>query len=202
MASVEKRTRDGRVTWVARWRDPNGRQRKRTFSRKTDAERHMTGVRHSVLDGSYLDPERSRVAVGEWAERWLAGQVQLKPSTRARYEILLRRQVLPTWECVPLAKVGHADVAVWVTSLSASGLAAATVRQAHRVLSLVLTLAVRDGRIPRNPADGVPLPRARRGEKRFLTHDEVTALADAAGLTDWLCSPSPTAAALRRARGA
>ncbi|MBA2640481.1 MAG: site-specific integrase [Nocardioidaceae bacterium] len=181
MASVEKRLRDGKVTWQARWRDPDGRQRKRTFAKRSDAERFMTGVQHSVHAGSYVDLARSRVTVGEWAERWLAGQVQLKPSTRARYEILLRRQVLPTWERVPLAKVGHADVAAWVASLAATGLAAATVRQAHRVLSLVLTLAVRDGRIPRNPADGVPLPRARRGERRFLTHGQVVALAAAAG---------------------
>jgi integrase len=49
------------------------------------------------------------------------------------------------------------------------------------VLSLLLDLAVRDGRIPRNPADRVPLPRMVRGEPRFLTRDEVELLADAAG---------------------
>jgi len=49
------------------------------------------------------------------------------------------------------------------------------------VLALVLTLAVRDGRIPRNPAAGVPLPRARRAEPRFLTREQVEQLVDAAG---------------------
>jgi len=44
-----------------------------------------------------------------------------------------------------------------------------------------LALAVRDGRIPRNPADKVPLPRVTRGEPRFLSRDEVERLADAAG---------------------
>ena len=33
MASIDKRIRDGHVTWLARWRDPAGRQRKRTFPR-------------------------------------------------------------------------------------------------------------------------------------------------------------------------
>jgi hypothetical protein len=47
-------------------------------------------------------------------------------------------------------------------------------------LALVLTLAVRDGRIPRNPASGVPPPRARRADPRFLTRTEVERLADAA----------------------
>ena len=68
----------------------------------------------------------------------------------------------------------------WLVSPPA-GLSAATVRQAHRVLSLILALAVRDGRMARNPADHVPLPRARRPGKRYLTHGQVAALADAAG---------------------
>lgn len=64
---------------------------------------------------------------------------------------------------------------------SSQGSAPSTVRQTHRVFSLLLGLAVRDGRIPRNPADRVPLPRVTRGEPRFLTRDEVARLADAAG---------------------
>ena len=38
MASVEKRTRNGRVTWRAHYRDPVGQQRNRSFPRKVDAE--------------------------------------------------------------------------------------------------------------------------------------------------------------------
>ncbi|MEJ7707703.1 MAG: tyrosine-type recombinase/integrase [Nocardioidaceae bacterium] len=59
---------------------------------------------------------------------------------------------------MPLSAVAHADVSAWTASLVSSGLAPSTVRQTHRVLSLVLGLAVRDGRMPRNPADGAPLP--------------------------------------------
>jgi integrase len=48
------------------------------------------------------------------------------------------------------------------------------------VFSLLLELAVRDGRIPKNPATGVRLPRAAKPEKRFLTPEQVHQLADAA----------------------
>ncbi len=54
-------------------------------------------------------------------------------------------------------------------------------RQAHRVLALLLGLAVRDGRIPRNPADRVPVPRVTRDEPRFLRREEVERLAAVAG---------------------
>jgi integrase len=107
--------------------------------------------------------------------------VQLKPSTLNRYGGLLRVHVLPTWRKVPLAELTHADVASWVKGLVASGLSPSTVRQAHRVLSLVLALAVRDRRLTFNAADGVKLPRARTPDKRFLSHDEVRVLAAACG---------------------
>jgi integrase len=54
------------------------------------------------------------------------------------------------------------------------------VQYIHRVMYLILELAVRDGRIPRNPAHGVRLPKNLKSEKVFLTRDQVFALADAA----------------------
>ena len=51
----------------------------------------------------------------------------------------------------------------------------------HRVLHMVLNAAVADGRLVRNPAALIKLPRDRRREKRFLSHAQVAALADAAG---------------------
>ena len=83
------------------------------------------------------------------------GQVQLKPSTFARYELILRKQVLPTWERMPLSKVTFTDVGVGVHELSASHLSPASVRQAHREFSLLPDHAVHDGRLARNPAKGV-----------------------------------------------
>jgi integrase len=55
------------------------------------------------------------------------------------------------------------------------------VRYIHRVFSLMLDLAVQDGRVARNAARGVRLPKLAKTEKRFLTHDQVRNLADAAG---------------------
>ncbi len=65
--------------------------------------------------------------------------------------------------------------------MSSAGLAGPTVRHAHRVLHMILNAALDDGRLVRNPAARVKLPRDQRREKRFLTHRQVAALADAAG---------------------
>ena len=111
----------------------------------------------------------SRITIEEWAERWMAAQVHLKPATRHRYRNILQVQILPHWERFQLAEVTHADVVVWVAGLQADGYAASTLRQAHRVLSLMLTLAVRDRRLSYDPAEGVRLPRVRRKEPLFLS---------------------------------
>ncbi|WP_375497182.1 tyrosine-type recombinase/integrase [uncultured Jatrophihabitans sp.] len=178
MASLAKRA-DGH--WRARYRDAAGNEHSRHFKRKVDAQRWLDEVTTAVTTGMYVDPGRSQITVGDWAQRWIETKVNLKPSTHARYEGLLRVSVLPRWKNVKLVDVTHEGVAAWVASLTKKGLAPATVRQAHRVFSLALTLAVRDGRLARNPADHVPLPRLVKREKTFLTMDQADELADAAG---------------------
>jgi integrase len=180
MASIEKRVRDGQTSWRAHYRTPAGAQRNKTFARKIDAERFLAGVESAKVTGTYVDPALSRVAVGEWAQRWLDGQAHLKPSTHARYAGILRKHIHPKWDRVKLANVSHGDVQAWVTELARDH-SPATVQKVHRVLSLVLDMAVKDGRLARNVATGVNLPRVRRHEHRYLTHEQVDDLATATG---------------------
>jgi len=172
---------DGSTRYRARYRDAGNRQHEKRFARKVDARRWLDEATSALVTQTWTAPERGRVTVASWAEQWLAAQTGVKPSTHYRYGSILRTHIIPAWGQHRLSDVSHADVAAWVARLRAHGSAPATVRQIHRVFSLLLSLAVRDGRIPRNPADRVPLPRVTRGEPRFLTRDEVERLADAAG---------------------
>jgi site-specific recombinase XerD len=70
----------------------------------------------------------------------------------------------------------HAEVQRWLTGLDT---APASVEKTHRVLSMVLAYAVKDGRLATNPAAAVSLPRVRQAEKRFLSHQQVRQLAGA-----------------------
>lgn len=178
MGNVAKRP-DG--TWRARYRGPDHRERSRHFTRKLDAERWLSGVEVAKTRGEWIDPTLSRTTVGSWCRTWLAAQGQLKATTRVRYEGIVERHVEPAWGRVALAEVAPADIAAWVGRLTASGLAASSVRYIHRVLSLALGYAVLDGRLSRNPAEGIPLPRARSRPKRFLSHAEVARLAAECG---------------------
>jgi integrase len=178
VSSIERREDGGRLRYVARYRDPSGKQRNKTFTRKVDAERYLTSVESAKLGGQYVDPARSRVTVGSWADLWLDAQTDLAPKTRERYEGILSRHIRPRWGSVPLASVTHAEVQRWLSRLE---LAPASVRKTHRVLSMALAYAVKDGRLAVNPAAGVSLPRVQQAERRFLTHQQVAELADACG---------------------
>jgi integrase len=178
MASVEKRVRNGRTRWYARFRTPDGTQQTKTLARKVDADRFLVEVESSKQHGAFVDARRASLTVGEWADDWLAAQADLAPTTRNRYAGILSKHVRPRWGQVRLADVTHAEVQRWLTRLD---LAPASVRKVHRVLSMVLAYAVKDGRLALNPAAGVSLPRLREAEKRFLSHRQVRELADACG---------------------
>jgi integrase len=178
MASIQKRTNG---TWRARYRDTAGKEHARHFARKVDAQSWLDSVTSSIQTGTWVDPARSRLTVGILATQWLAGKVNLKPTTRALYESVLSNHVLPRWRDVPLTRVEHGDVQAWVADLVASGLSAGHVRKCSSVLSGVLRLAVRDRRLPSNPALGVDLPRVRERKRKYLTASQVELLADEAG---------------------
>lgn len=179
MTSVKRDSRDGR--WLARWRDPSGRQRKKSFGRRVDAERFLSEITAGMHRGSYVDPAAGKLRFGAYAETWMQGLAHLKRSTAERYRETVRAHVLPQWRDWPLAAVTFSDVAAWVGELSGRGLSPGTVRKIYLVTSLIFDAAVRDGRIARNPAVGVKLPRPVPREPRFLEPAELVRLAEAAG---------------------
>jgi hypothetical protein len=178
MSSIEKLGKDRSR---ARWRDPGGRQKAKTFTQKDFADNYLRNIDAAIQTGTYVDPSLGNVKVKDFAVKWMSAQGHLKPSTRATYESILGKHVMPRWGSTPLLTVAQDHVAVWVSWLLISGPSPATARYVHRVFSLLLDIAVRSSRIPRNPATGARLPRVQMAEKRFLSHQEVNALAQAAG---------------------
>src|SRR5919107_2251490 len=101
---------DGSTRYRARYRDSGGRQHERRFVRKVDAQRWLDEQTSALVTQTWTAPERGRVTVDAWAGQWLDAQTGLKPSTRYRYQSLLRSQVLPRWGGYRLADVTHAHV--------------------------------------------------------------------------------------------
>lgn len=192
MASVEKRLRDGKVTWLARWRDPAGTQRKKTFTRKTDAERWLVAVNADLLRGTYVDHRAGRITLADFAEtRWLPSLVHVRPNTLDTYVSHLRNHVLPRLGGRPLSSVRRPDCRTFVAALAAQ-LAPATVTTVYAVLRMVMQTAVDDGLIAVNPCSRVPLPRIEHRVIEPLPPASVVALAAAMppryAVTVWLAA--------------
>jgi integrase len=143
-----------------------------------EAQRWLDEVSASRVRGDYVDPRGGRITVGEYAERWYATTVVLKPKTRLGYRHMLNVHVMPRWGSVELGAVTASGVSEWVAVIAAKR-SASTTRQALGVLRGVLDLAVRDRRLAVNPATRVKQPRLPITEQRFLTAQELTTLADA-----------------------
>jgi Phage integrase, N-terminal SAM-like domain len=183
MAHIEKRVRNGRVTYRARYRDPAGREHGKVFARKLDAQRFLTEMENAKLRGRWTSPSLGRVLFRDWLTEWRRTTASLRPNTEARDEWLLRLHVLPRFGPMPLAKIGQHDVRAWVAELGTRGLAPSTVQRAYQLLSKVMAAAADAGMIPRTPCRRVPLPKIDRQEMRFLGPQEVARLPPRSGRT-------------------
>lgn len=165
--------------WQLRYRDPEGRERSKTFDLLKDAEVEETSINHQLLTGTWVDPALASTHLEDWAERWIASRSHLKPKTLAGYRSLLAQHVLPRFGKAKLNTITPIAVEEWVSNLAAGGLSPSRVRQAHQVLHAALKAAVKNRYLVSNPAADVALPRARKREMLFLNEHQVEQLARA-----------------------
>lgn len=179
----------GDKPWRVRYRDPAGRERSRSFTKKGLAETWMHQQATAVQSGDWEDPALKRKTFGEWADEWLAGAAHLKPRTKAGYESILAKHVLPAFGDLPIGAIDQPDVRRFVAEVAAKPknprkpqlgtLGAGTARNAYNVVRAVFGVAIGAGVKKSNPCDGVKPPRPPRQEMLFLDAVEVNRLAEA-----------------------
>lgn len=146
--------------WQARYRDPAGKQRAKTFSgenARKKAEAFLDKTRDKVRSGSFVDLDRGKMTITEWHEKWRPTR-RLAANTDETSESVWLNHVQPHFGSWPLVSVGHLDVEAWVAGL-AKKVGRATIEKAFLMLDGMMGAALRDHRIARNPCDGVKLPR-------------------------------------------
>lgn len=163
----------------ARYRDPDGRSRGKTFAKKLDAERHLVQMEHSKLSGSYVDPSAGRLTVGAFWQTW-AGRQHWRDSSRNVVDSYYRNHVAPNLGARALNSLRRGDIESWVASLT---VAPRTRRQVAMYVSTMLEAAVADGLIATNPARGASRQRIEQQPVVPFTDAEVDALRVAA--PDW-----------------
>jgi integrase len=166
-------------SWQARFIAPDGREHSKTFLRKGDAQEWLRHQMTLADRGELPTRNEPKIPFGVWAGSWLDGLVDLKPKTRYGYQGLLTSRILPTFGRVQLRNVTPARIRSWVREMEAAGLSPSRIRQATRVLSAALEMAVTDGILTKNPARGVKVPKMRNRDQLFLTAVELDTLARA-----------------------
>lgn len=181
-----KRQAPGR--WRVRWYGPDGKPKAKTFGKLPQAEAEKQAITGRLDKGSYRDPQSAKAAFAVVAEEWHGALRKQGRRTKADYREALDSYVLPKWKDWQVGAIRWEDVSEWVDELcTLPGLAGkplgpARVTKIYRVFSAVMKRAVASGRIAASPAAGHELPqRADDDDHVYLSHDQVEALADAAG---------------------
>lgn len=182
MASIEKYATKTGQRYKVRYRDADNRQHQRKgFSTLKEARLYAATVETKVASGTWVDPSAGKVTVGSLYPSWRDGQTHIKATTKATRLTAWNAHVKERWEAVEVGKIRPSAVRSWVAAMATSGAGAATIENALGVLRGVLSAAVEDGLIPANPAAGVRAPRRTPKAKRYLTHQQVAALAAECG---------------------
>jgi integrase len=170
---------DGTKRYDARVRGSNGRVVTRSFPRRRDAERWHRDQCAARDAGTWVDPHLGRQRVDEWFEEWWPTRTELRPSTIARDESHYRNHIISQFGDLALSSIDYQLVTAWVATLRDRGLAPATVRRCHLLLSKLLAASVKARRLPRNPCEDTDnLPPIDRKEMRIVTADQLQLLAD------------------------
>jgi integrase len=120
---------------------------------------------------------------GYFEHRLSKGKVRV--TTAARYRQIMRLHVYPPVGGLKIAKLTRPLYQKLIDDLDDSGLAAATVRQAHAVLRASLRFGVHNGLLSVNPSDGVVVAQSSRKALEIPEPDEIRKLLAAVEGTDF-----------------
>jgi integrase len=176
--SIRKRA-SGR--FQVRYLGPDGRMRSapNTFGRKSEAERYLSLVESQMMRGEWIDSERGKIKLKDYAEAWIIERPRLRPRTIELYSLLLRLHIAPYLGDVELGRLTTPMIRTWRAELAkkSSDVMAA---KAYRLLRAVLNTASREDELIRvNPCRVPGADKEQSAERPVLTIPQVLALAEA-----------------------
>lgn len=159
----------------------NGREMSKQFDTQDEAARWKSEQQRAHKRGEWLDPDLSKITFREWSALWLKAKNDIQPSTMRNYVSRLEIHLLPAFGKYRLTELTNNQIGQWVANQYKSGTGAVTLKQCMGLMKLILNSAIYDGRLARNPAQGIKLPKAMKAEKKALTFNELRALASECG---------------------
>lgn len=165
----------------ARYPGPDGLLRKapRTFATRNEAERYLVIVESEILRNDWLDADKGKILLKDYAERWIVERPRLRPRTVHLYEWLLKKHIAPYLGGVTLASLTTPMVREWRKRLLADGVSIGQAAKAYRLLRAVLNTAVKEDELIRSNPCRIPgADQEDAAERPTLTVSQVLALAN------------------------
>jgi integrase len=147
-----------------------------TFTTKADALAWLSAAETDIHRGAWTAPKAGKVTLSEFTQSWLLGRSDIRPVTRAKYEHMLERHVLPTLGAYELAALSPSAVRSWYMGMRERYLT--TADDAYRMLRAALITAVSDGLIVKSPCQVKGAGNARSAERPVLSVAELTVAAE------------------------
>jgi integrase len=111
-----------------------------------------------------------------WTQHYIDHRTGIQRDTIAKYRAYLKNDIGPSVGEIPLAVLSRDDIAAWINQMQDDDASGKTVKNKVGLLSAAMKAAVREGKIPGNPCEGVRLPRWDRAEPMFLSEAEFQGL--------------------------
>jgi integrase len=176
-------------------RGPDDKRRRKTICRK-DKGAVITELRAAKKELEKLgNLETKSIPLNDWASHWLdrIAPKDVKPRTLAGYKTVINGYVLPILGRKTLGKITAQDVRRLHDTMATTPkdpklrdgrelpegtvmLSSTYVLLAHNALSVMLSAAMREGKISANPCDMVSRPRKRKLEQQALTLEQAMQL--------------------------
>lgn len=175
MASIKRRP-GGKFR--ARYRDAAGKEHAQHFTLKKDAQAWLDEQTAALVAGTHVAPRDARIVVSAWCDTWLQGYGVNRPQTVRQAGVHVKR-IKAAFGEQQLGSVRPSQVRSWTAALKASGLSESYVYALHARLSQIMSDAVHDGLLARNPCSRRTSPPAGKQRPYVATTDQVWELYDA-----------------------
>lgn len=184
MASVEPRTRKDKddnayTVYMVRWRDPDGRQRARSFEKLKDARKHKANVEADLVRGEYIDPDAGKETFEAYTTRWLESQTF---DSLDLVSSRLRLHVFPVLGSKQLGRIRPSTIQAWLRTLS--GLAPNYQKVIFEHVASVFAAAVDDEALAKNPCLAASVRRPKAETKKIVPWTGERVLAVRSAMSD------------------
>jgi len=155
----------------------DGKQCRKSFTAdsKPKAIKMLNKFKAEAENGILVAPQKTTIK--DYVQRWLDSKAfSVKPKSYSTYKFACDKHIVPTLGKLKIQKVTTATINDYFSTMGKLGLALASMAQHRAILSGVMTLAVNEGVIGKNPVTtATSIPKS-RSKQVVLSNEQIAKL--------------------------